>query len=155
MSVVQQVVFNIGKEEFGIDIIKVFVIEKYQSVVKIPNTPEYVEGVINLRGEALPIYNLRKRFNLSQKANDEHTKIIVTYTNDMKVGFVVDAVQEILNIEEENIENTPKIVAGINRHYIQGLAKVDDRMVILLDVDQLIGEEEQKELEQALEESKQ
>ncbi|TCT13786.1 purine-binding chemotaxis protein CheW [Natranaerovirga pectinivora] len=151
MSVIQQVVFRIDEEEYGIDIMKVFVIEKYQEVVKVPNTPEYIEGVINLRGEVLPIYSLRKKFNLNKRGIDDNTKVIVTYTNGMKIGFVVDSVQEILNINEENVEETPKIVSGINRQYIKSLAKVDKRMIILIDIDKIVSEEEQAELLQAAE----
>ena len=151
MGMIQQVVFRIDEEEYGIDIMKVFVIEKYQEVVKVPNTPEYIEGVINLRGEVLPIYSLRKKFNLNKREIDDNTKVIVTYTNGMKIGFIVDSVQEILNINEENVEETPKIITGINRKYIKSLAKVDSRMIILIDIDKIISEEEQAELIQAAE----
>lgn len=152
MSTMQQVIFKLDKEEYGLDIMKVITIEKYQEVVKVPNTPEYITGVINLRGGVLPIYCLRKKFNLQEKEADDNTKIIVTVTNGMKIGFIVDSVQEILNIEDENIEETPKIVTGINRKYIKSIAKVDDRMVILVDIDLVISEEEQFELGKVVEE---
>lgn len=146
MSTMQQVIFKLDKEEYGLDIMKVITIEKYQEVVKTPNTPEYITGIINLRGNVLPVYSLRKKFNLTEKEPDENTKIIVTVTNDMKIGFIVDSVQEILNIEDDNIEDAPKIVTGINRKYIKSIAKMDQRMVILLDIDLIISEEEQQEL---------
>jgi purine-binding chemotaxis protein CheW len=123
MASIQQVIFKLDKEEYGLDIMKVNGIEKYQEVVKVPNSPEYIEGIINLRGEVLPIYSLRKKFNLVPKPMDDETKIIVTYTNDMKVGFVVDAVTEILYIEFDSIVDAPKIIAGINRKYIKSVAK--------------------------------
>lgn len=146
MSTMQQVIFKLDKEEYGLDIMKVITIEKYQEVVKTPNTPEYITGIINLRGSVLPVYSLRKKFSLNEKEADENTKIIVTVTNNMKIGFIVDSVEEILNIEADNIEDAPKIVTGINRKYVKSIAKMEDRMVILLDIDLIISEEEQQEL---------
>lgn len=153
MAALQQVVFKIDKEEYGLDIMKVNGIEKYQEVVRIPNSPEYVDGIINLRGEVLPVFNLRRKFHLPAKEVDDETKIIVAYTNDMKVGFVVDAVAEIINIEEENIEKTPRILAGVNRKYIKSVAKVTNRMIILLDIDLLVSDEEKISLGQVVEEA--
>lgn len=150
MASIQQVIFRLDNEEYGLDIMKVNGIEKYQEVVKVPNSPEYIEGIINLRGEVLPIYSLRKKFNLVAKPIDDETKIIVTYTNDMKVGFVVDAVAEILHIDLDNIVDAPKIVAGINRKYIKSVAKQESRMIILIDVDLIVSDEEKIELGQAI-----
>ncbi|GKX30472.1 chemotaxis protein CheW [Vallitalea longa] len=152
MSTMQQVIFKLDKEEYGLDIMKVITIEKYQEVVKTPNTPEYITGIINLRGNVLPVYSLRKKFNLTEREVDENTKIIVTVTNNMKIGFIVDSVQEILNIEDDNIEEAPKIVTGINRKYIKSIAKMDKRMVILLDIDLIMSEEEHLELDKVTKE---
>lgn len=152
MATLQQVIFKLDNEEYGIDIMKVNGIEKYHEVVKVPNSPVYVEGIINLRGEVLPIYSLRKKFNLEKKVPDEETKIIVVYTNDMKVGFVVDSVQEILHIDLENIETAPKMVTGISRKYIKSIAKQENRMIILIDIDLVVSDEEKIELGEILEE---
>lgn len=146
MSSMQHVVFKLDHEEYGLDIMKVITIEKYQEVVKVPNTPEYITGIINLRDSVLPIYSLRKKFHLQEKEPDENTKIIVTVTNGMNIGFIVDGVQEILNIEDSVIEDAPKIVTGVQRKYIKSIAKLDERMVILIDIDLIISEEEQLEL---------
>jgi purine-binding chemotaxis protein CheW len=142
MATLQQVVFKINKEEYGFDIMKVNGIEKYQEVVKVPNAPEYIEGMINLRGEVLPIFSLRKKFNLATREPDDDTKIIVAYSQNVKIGFVVDSVQEILHIQEEQVEVAPKIVAGIDRKYIKSVAKVDNRMIVLVDVNLLVTDEE-------------
>ncbi|MCF8019593.1 MAG: chemotaxis protein CheW [Vallitaleaceae bacterium] len=142
MATLQQVVFRLDKEEYGLNIMKVNGIEKYQEVVKVPNAPEYIEGMINLRGEVLPIFSLRKKFNLTDKPHDDDTKIIVVNTNGIKVGFVVDSVEEILQIEEEVIEVAPAIVAGINRKYIKSVAKVEQRMIVLIDIDLVVTDEE-------------
>lgn len=152
MASLKQVIFKLDNEEYGLDIMKVNGIEKYQEVVKIPNSPEYIEGIINLRGEVLPIYSLRKKFALELKEPNDETKIIVVYTNDMKIGFVVDSVAEILNIEEENIEGAPKLVTGVSRKYIKSVAKQDDRMIILIDIDLIVSDEEKIELGEVIDE---
>jgi purine-binding chemotaxis protein CheW len=152
MAILQQVIFKLDKEEYGIDIMKVNVIEKYSEVVKIPNAPEYIEGIINLRGEVLPVYSLRKKFNLEEKQVDENTKIIVTIVNDMKIGFVVDSVMEILHIEDENVEDAPQIVTGISHKYIKSVAKLDDRMIILVDISLIVSDEEKLSMGQVVEE---
>lgn len=150
MAILQQVVFRLDKEEYGLDIMKVNGIEKYQEVVKIPNAPDYIEGMINLRGEVLPIFSLRKKFKLEDKNTDDDTKIIVAYTQDLKVGFVVDAVQEIMQIDEVDIEVAPPIVTGIDRRYIKSVAKVAHRMVTLIDIDLIVTDEEKLSLGQAV-----
>ncbi|PKM57421.1 MAG: chemotaxis protein CheW [Firmicutes bacterium HGW-Firmicutes-3] len=153
MATLQQVVFKLDKEEYGLNIMKVNGIEKYQEVVKVPNAPEYIEGMINLRGEVLPIFSLRKKFNLTDKPHDDDTKIIVVNTNDIKVGFVVDSVEEILQIDEEVIEVAPAIVAGINRKYIKSVAKVDHRMIVLIDIDLVVTDEEKISLGEVIAEA--
>lgn len=155
MESLKQVVFKLDNEEYGVDIIKVNGIEKYQEITKVPNAPEYIEGMINLRGEVLPIFSLRKKFNLTFKEYDEETRIIVAMTNDIKVGMIVDSVSEIMNIDEEQVESVPKLVAGIDRRYIKSVAKVDQRMIVLVDVDLLIDDEEKISLGQVVDASAQ
>lgn len=150
MASLQQVIFRLDHEEYGLNIMQVNGIEKYQEVVKVPNAPKYIEGIINLRGEVLPIYSLRKKFNLELKEVNDDTKIIVVNTNDMMIGFVVDSVTEILQIEEDTIEPAPKIVTGVNRKYIKSVAKQEDRMIILIDIDLIVSDEEKAELEEVV-----
>lgn len=153
MATTKQVVFHLGNEEYGIDIMQVNVIEKYQEIVKVPNSPDYIEGIINLRGEILPIFSLRKKFKLGAKAIDENTKIIVVFLGEMKMGFIVDSVAQIINIEDSQLEPAPKIVTGVNRRYIQAVAKVDHRMIVLLDVDLILEDEERISVGNILEEN--
>lgn len=150
MATLQQVIFKLDNEEYGLDIMKVNGIEKCHEVVKVPNAPQYVEGMINLRGEVLPIYSLRKKFNLADKEKTEDNKIIVTVSNGIKVGFVVDSVTEILHIDEQQVEEAPKLVTGINRRYIKSVAKIDNRMVVLIDIDLIVSDEEQIALGQVI-----
>ena len=96
----QVVIFKIGKEEYGIDIMKVVEIVLHQEIRQVPDTPHYIEGIINLRGEIHPIYNLRTRFKMTGKVADEQTKIIVIRTVERNIGFIVDNVSEILSISD-------------------------------------------------------
>lgn len=146
MASIQYVIFKLSDEEFGVDIKNVREIIKPQQILKVPNTPKYIEGIINLRGKVHPVFNLRRKFHFSEKQVDEGTKIIVINVNDMTVGFEVDDVSEILRIEEENIEEAPHFVTGPHRKYIKYVGKIDDRMVIILDLDLLLSEEEEKEI---------
>lgn len=151
MGSIQQVIFKLSDEEYGVDIMKVSGVEKHQEIVKVPNSPEYIEGIINLRGEVLPVYNIRKKFKLAAKEVDDNTKIVVINTNSMKIGFVVDAVSEIVHIDEDNIEQAPKIVTGISRKYIKSIAKQEGRMIILIDIDLIVSDEEYEKLEEVIE----
>ena len=151
MATLQQVVFKLDKEEYGLDIMKVNGIENYQEVVNIPNSPNYILGMINLRGEVLPIFSLRKKFDLVDKATDDETKIIVAYTNNIKVGFTVDAVEEIMKIDELDIETAPPIVKGFDRKYIKSIAKIEDRIITLIDIELFVTDEEKLSLGQAIE----
>ena len=154
MATVQQVIFRIDQEEYGFDISDVFLIENYQDVIKVPNTPKYVDGIINLRGEIIPIYSLRKKFNLEDKEVDEDTKIIVSNSDGMKIGFIVDSVAEILHLKEQNIEEMPKLALQINHKYIKSVAKVEDRVIVLIDIFKVINDEEQEIMDKVIEDEK-
>lgn len=150
MPASQIVVFKLEEKEYGIDIMDVLEIIKYQEVRPMPQVPHYIEGVINLRGEIYPIFNFRKRFNMEEGYIDDSTKIILTSLGDIKVGFVVDNVCEILSIEDENIDNTPTMLTRYNNKYIKGISKQDDKLVILLDIALIISEDEQHQITSAI-----
>ncbi len=147
MTEMQLVVFILGKEEYGVDIMQVKEIVTYKEPVKVPNTPLFIEGIINLRGEIIPIVNLKKRFNIPGEDIGDQTRIIVINIESKKVGFVVDDASEVITINKENIEPAPDIVAGIDRKYITGIGKVEERILIILDLDKLFNEKEQEALE--------
>jgi len=140
-ELLQLVTFGIGEEEFGIDILKVQEIIRTMAITKVPNSPPYVEGVINLRGKVIPVIDLRSRFNMEYRDHDSHTRIIVLQIHGMIVGFVVDEVSEVLRIQSNTVE-PPPVVSGIESEYIKGVGKLDDRLLILLDLDKLIPIEE-------------
>ena len=148
----QVVIFKIGKEEYGIDIMKVVEIVLHQEIRQVPDTPHYIEGIINLRGEIHPIYNLRTRFKMTDKVADEQTKIIVIRTVERNIGFIVDNVSEILSISDDDIQDAPSIVntTGGDK-YIQGVAKQGNRMIVLLDVDRLVSDKDNQVMEKMVE----
>lgn len=141
-ELLQLVTFGIGEEEFGIDILKVQEIIRTMAITKVPNSPPYVEGVINLRGKVIPVIDLRGRFNMEFRSHDNHTRIIVIELHGMIIGFVVDEVSEVLRIQSNTVESPPPVVAGIESEYIKGVGKLDDRLLILLDLEKLIPLEE-------------
>ncbi|MBT8763122.1 chemotaxis protein CheW [Desulfohalobiaceae bacterium Ax17] len=146
VELLQLVTFRIGEEEFGVDILRVQEIIRMLEITRVPNAPDFVEGVINLRGKVIPIIDLRKRFGLTVKDHDKHTRIIVVEINDMVVGFVVDAVSEVLRIPADIVEPPPPVVAGVDSEYISGVGKLEDRLLILLDLNRLLKREEQEVL---------
>lgn len=144
---IQLVTFSIGEEEFGVDILKVQEIIRTMEITKVPRAPEFVEGVINLRGKVIPIVDLRKRFGLETRDHDKHTRIIVIEINQMIVGFVVDSVSEVLRIPANTVE-PPPVVSGLESEYISGVGKLQDRLLILLDLNRLLSGEEKDALSQ-------
>lgn len=134
----QLVSFNIGTEEFGVEILKVQEINRMVEITKVPQAPHYVEGVINLRGKVIPIIDLRKRFNLDVKEYDKNTRIVVVDISGSIMGMIVDAVSEVLRLPSSTIEPPPEIVTGLNAEYIKGVAKLEDRLLIFLDLSRVI-----------------
>ena len=148
VELLQLVTFSIGGEEFGVDILKVQEIIRMLDITRVPKAPEFVEGVINLRGKVIPIIDLRKRFGLVSKGHDKNTRIIVIDINDMIVGYIVDSVSEVLRIHAATVEPPPPVVAGLDSEYISGVGKLDDRLLIFLDLDRLLSQEERDVLSQ-------
>lgn len=147
MAEVQLVIFSLGSEEYGVDIMQVKEIVNYKEPVKVPNTPNFIEGIINLRSEIIPIINLKKRFSIAGDQIGEQTRIIVMNIDSKKVGFIVDNASEVISINIENIEPAPDIVAGVDRKYITGIGKSEERILIILELDKLFSEKEHEALE--------
>jgi purine-binding chemotaxis protein CheW len=147
-ELLQMVTFSIGDEEFGVEILRVQEIIRIMEITKVPRAPEFVEGVINLRGKVIPILDLRKRFGMETRDHDKNTRIIVIEINKMIVGFVVDAVSEVLRIPANLVEPPPPVVAGLESEYISGVGKLEDRLLILLDLNRLLSSEEREALTQ-------
>ena len=152
MNDTKQVIFKVGNEEFGLDIMLVNAIEKYTNIVKVPNTLECIEGIINLRGDVIPVYSLRKKFRLPKMEANEETKLIVTKSLGMLMAYEVDSVQEIVEIKGENISEPPMIVKSKYTSYMKCVANIDGRMIILLDHDGIISSAEKEKIESLVEE---
>lgn len=145
-ELLQLVSFKIGDAEFGIDILKVQEINKMMDLTAVPKTPKFVEGVANLRGRIIPVINLRSRLGLEIKEYDSDTRIIVVDLQDKTIGFIVDEVKEVLRIPNSITEQPPEIVSGVDANYITAIGKLEDRLLILLDLSKLLSNEEKEEL---------
>ncbi len=144
MSIRKFVVFTINKEEFGLDIGKIIIIERMLEIYKVPNTPAYVEGLTNLRGKVHTIFNLRRRLHLPSPEFDEDTKIIIANAEDTAVGLIVDGVREIVKAEDNQIEPAPKELSCMQDKFLIGTLKIDDRLILLLDIDKVITEPDEE-----------
>ncbi|MFA5524079.1 MAG: chemotaxis protein CheW [Tissierellales bacterium] len=147
MSEKQYVIFKLGKEEYGIDIMNVREIVQYQESVKIPNSPVFIEGIINYRGKVIPIICLKRKFGMAGGQKDANTRIIVINLNDRQIGFLVDEASQTIRIDDLDIDPTPEVISGIERKYITGVGKVDNRLVILIDLEKVLTEDEKEKIE--------
>ncbi len=148
MANTEQVIeFDIGKEKFGVKITRVHEIIRMKQITELPDSSEYLVGIINLRGNIISVIDLRKRFGIEEAQNTENTRIIVVEFEDQDVGLIVDAVSEVLHIEKEEIDDPPRTMVGIKDDYLKGIVKVNEDIIILLDLDNLLKSEEKIELE--------
>jgi purine-binding chemotaxis protein CheW len=141
IGTLQLVSFRLASEEYGIEITKVQEIILMGEITRVPQTPEYIMGLINLRSTVIPIVDLRLRFALKQEQLTDETRIMVVNVAGKTIGIIVDAVSEVLRISQEQISPPPPTVAGLGREYLTGLVKLDKRLLILLDIDKILGEE--------------
>lgn len=141
--------FRLGKEEYGIDILKVQEIRGYDAMTRIANAPEFIKGVVNLRGVIVPIVDMRIKFNLGEAHYDQFTVVIILNLSGRVVGIVVDGVSDVINLEMEQVRATPEFGAVIDTEYILGLGTVGDRMLILVDIEKLMSSQEMGLLEMA------
>lgn len=147
-ELLQLVSFMIDKEEFGVNILYVQEINRFIQITKVPNAPDFVEGVINLRGRVIPVIDLRTKFNLKKKVQDNNTRIIVVEVDGKVVGFIVDSVKEVLRIPENITEPPPELATGVNSDYIMAVAKLEDRLITLLNLEKVLTNNEKKKLQE-------
>jgi len=145
-ELLQLVSFNIDEEEFGVDILKVQEIIRTVQITQVPNAPAFVKGVINLRGKVIPIVDLRMKLGKEKKKDDNNTRIIVVDLESKTIGFIVDSVSEVLRIPKNITEAPPEIVSGINSEYITAVGKLEDRLLILLDLEKILSAKENVEM---------
>ena len=140
-DLMQLVSFDVGGEEFGLEIQRVQEIIRIQPLTRVPNSPNFVNGVINLRGKVVPIIALRTCLGLVDRPHDKQTRIVVVEVNGDILGFIVDSVSEVLRIPVETIEPPPRL-GKVEREYVSGVGKLNDRLLILLDLDRLMSDAE-------------
>jgi len=146
-SVEQVVVFNLHDQVYGINIESVLEIIRTESVTRVPGTPEFIEGVINLRGRVIPIMDLCKRFNMPPAEISDATRVIIVEAGGVTVGMIVDQVSEVLRIPSSSVEPPPAMIAGSSVEALKGIALVEDKLVILLDLGKVLYDEEKTRLQ--------
>ncbi len=137
----QLVSFRLAQEEYGIEITKVQEIILMGEITRVPQTPNFIKGLINLRSTVIPIVDLRLRFGLSEEGHGDETRIMVVNVVGKTIGIIVDAVSEVLRITDEQVAPPPPTVAGLGQEYLTGLVKLEKRLLIMLDIDKILGDE--------------
>jgi purine-binding chemotaxis protein CheW len=135
---VKFIVFQLQDEEYGIPVHQVRSIEKVQFITRVPRTAPYIKGVINLRGVVTPIVDLRSRFGLDELLYSNSTRIIIVSKDDIDVGFIVDAANDVIDIPLHIIEPAPEVVGSVRADYIQGVAKLDKRLIVMINLDEVL-----------------
>lgn len=147
-EVLQIITFKVGSEEFSISILEVQEIIRLTEITSVPKSPPFVEGVINLRGNVIPVIDSRKRFGLPEVEKTDASRIIVVDCDGKIVGLIVDSVTEVLQLSKNTVEPPPDIVGGVDSDYIDGVGKYDNRLVILLNLDKLLSFKESEQLKE-------
>lgn len=138
----QIVTFRLANEEYGVDITRVQEIILLGEITRVPEVPDYIEGVINLRGNVIPIIDLRKRFRMATVERNDETRIIVVNVESKVLGVVVDAVSEVLRVAQAELEPPPASIVGLGKEYLKGLIKLDKRLLILLEIETILNIEQ-------------
>lgn len=145
----QVVVFRLMEQVYGVDINAVFEIIRMETITRIPRTPEFVEGVINLRGRIIPVIDLASRFGLGRNQQTQASRIIIVEVSGQTIGMIVDAVQEVLRFPAASIEPPPPVIHGVDAVYLRGIAVLEERLIILLDQNKILMDTEKEQLLQA------
>lgn len=133
------IIFKLGREEYGMDILRVQEIKRMMNITRVPSTPPFIKGVINLRGSVLPVIDLRTRLGLVEAELGDAARIIVIMANETTVGFIVDEVVEVTTISTQNVEVAHALSTGLSTEYISGIAKADNRLFIMLNPDSIVN----------------
>jgi purine-binding chemotaxis protein CheW len=144
----QFVEFKLGEEEYGVDILQVKTIERMMPITRVPKAPPFVEGVINLRGEVVPIIDLKKRFDLPATDVTDNTRILIVTVEDLTVGMIVDSATEVIQLPQDAIEPAPTIVGGIDSSFLEGVGKLNGKLLILLNLAKVLKPQEISQLSQ-------
>ncbi len=143
----QMISFNIGEEDYGVNIQTVKEVIRKREITRLPKAPAFVKGVINLRGDIIPIIDLRERFGMEQRESTDMTRVIVAEVDGRPIGMVVDSVSHVIRIAQDQIEPPPEMVGGISEEYLKGVGKVGEQLIVLLNIDRIMSATEKVELE--------
>ncbi|HEB30967.1 MAG TPA: chemotaxis protein CheW [Spirochaetes bacterium] len=143
----QMISFNIGEEDYGVNIQTVKEVIRKREITRLPKAPAFVKGVINLRGDIIPIIDLRERFGMEQRESTDMTRVIVAEVDGRPIGMVVDSVSHVIRIAQDQIEPPPEMVGGISEEYLKGVGKVGEQLIVLLNIDRILSATEKVELE--------
>ncbi|MBC8079426.1 MAG: chemotaxis protein CheW [Gorillibacterium sp.] len=145
---IKVIVFSLGNEEYGVEVEKVKTIERVQHLTRVPKTPAFVKGVMNLRGVVVPVIDLRGRFSLEETSYTESTRIIVVAVEELEVGMLVDSANDVIDVNTDTISDPPEIVGGIKAKYLRGVARVGEkRLLVLLNLREVLNKGEIIQLE--------
>ena len=139
-EVLQLVTFTLNDEEYAVDILSVQEINRITEITQVPNSPDFVDGVINLRGKVIPVINMRKKFGLNDKASDDTSRVIIMDIQGVTNGLLVDSVSEVLRIPSNIVEPPPPLSSSTHSKFIKGIAKMENRLIVLIDINKLMGE---------------
>ncbi len=132
------IIFELNGEEYAIPVQQIRSIEKLMHITRVPNVASYIKGVINLRGVITPIVDLRSRFGMEETAPSGSSRMIITVVEDLEVGFIVDAANDVVDITEDDIEPAPEVVGSVENKYVKGVVKIDKRLFVCLDLDEVL-----------------
>lgn len=141
-QIIKAVIFQLKDEEYGVDVQQVQSIERMLHITRVPKMPDFVKGVINLRGIVTPIIDLKERFSIETTDYTNSTRIIIVQVEDKEVGLIVDSANDVIDIPTDKIEQPPEVVGRIESDYIRGVAKLDERLLILLNLNKVLNAEE-------------
>ncbi|GGM35974.1 hypothetical protein GCM10011351_22540 [Paraliobacillus quinghaiensis] len=152
MSTQKYIIFQLNGQEYGASIQQIISIERLQEVVSLPQVSEFIEGITKMRGEVIAVIDLKTRMNLDRSEETEQSRMLVSKVNDVQVGFIVDAASDVIDIDESVIEDAPTTIKGVNANFLHGVAKLDDRLLLLLDLEYVLNYEEMNEVKQVVKE---
>ncbi len=149
---IKVIVFHMSGQKYGASVMEVLSIEELESITSVPRTSDFIKGVVNLRGEITPVIDLKQRLRLGETERIKGTRMLIVEMGDVKAGLLVDDVSDVMDIDASTIEPAPEVINGVNESFIQGVAKLENSLLILLKMDQILNLEEVNELKQAAEE---
>ncbi|WP_018930876.1 MULTISPECIES: chemotaxis protein CheW [Gracilibacillus] len=152
-TITKTIIFKLKNQEYGANIDQIRSIERLEEIVSLPQTSDFIKGIINLRGSVTPIIDLRTRLGMEEAEPTEQTRVLIANVREVQVGLIVDEATDVIDISPEVVEDAPELVKGVDYQYIKGVAKLEDRgMLLLLDLDYVLSVDEINEVQQVVDE---